>query len=96
MCVSVCTRQRDERVEWLYSGAAGASVNREEYLLGKKIDRHVDPMLAEEEREKEVITTAPLINKMTKFMMIIYRLLASAQEHCSCLLIQQTQVLIWQ
>jgi hypothetical protein len=55
----VGTRQRDERVEWLYSGAAGASVNREEYLLGRKIDRHVDPMLAEEEREKEVITIAP-------------------------------------
>ena len=63
VCVSACTRQRDERVEWLYSGAAGASVNREEYLLGRKIDRHVDPMLAEEEREKEVIITAPLINK---------------------------------
>ena len=60
MCLFVC-RQRDERVEWLYSGAAGASVNREEYLLGRKIDRHVDPMLAEEEREKEVITAAPLI-----------------------------------
>ena len=50
-------------MEWLYSGAAGASVNREEYLLGRKIDRHVDPMLAEEEREKEVITIAPLINE---------------------------------
>ena len=59
VCVSVCIRQRDERVEWLYSGAAGASVNREEYLLGKKIDRHVDPMLAEEEREKEVIAPHP-------------------------------------
>ena len=62
--VCVCLyRQRDERVEWLYSGAAGASVNREEYLLGRKIDRHVDPMLAEEEREKEVIIPAPLISK---------------------------------
>ena len=50
-------------MEWLYSGAAGASVNREEYLLGRKIDRHVDPMLAEEEREKEVIIPAPLISK---------------------------------
>lgn len=62
MCVCVCVfvrRQRDERVEWLYSGAAGASVNREEYLLGRKIDRHVDPMLVEEEREKEVTTNAP-------------------------------------
>ena len=53
MC-SVCwLRKRDERVEWLYSGPAGG-VNREEYLLGKKIDRLVDPMLKDEEREKEV------------------------------------------
>ena len=59
VCVSF--RQREDRVEWLYSGAAGASVNREEYLLGKKIDRFVDPMLVEEEREKEVNITAPLI-----------------------------------
>ena len=46
-------RARDERVEWLYSGPAGG-VNREEYLLGRKIDRLVDPVLAEEEKEKEV------------------------------------------
>ena len=46
-------RARDERVEWLYSGPSGG-VNREEYLLGRKIDRLVDPVLAEEEREKEV------------------------------------------
>ena len=29
-------------------------MNREEYLLGKPIDKAVDPTLIEEEREKEV------------------------------------------
>lgn len=53
MCYAHAARARAERVEWLYSGPAGG-VNREEYLLGKKIDRLVDPVLAEEEREKEV------------------------------------------
>lgn len=37
----------------MYSGPA-SSVDREEYLLGKKIDRQVDPTLAEDTREKEV------------------------------------------
>ena len=40
-------------MEWLYSGPA-STVNREEYLLGKKIDKFVDPTLTEEAREKEV------------------------------------------
>lgn len=40
-------------MEWLYRGP-GSSVNREEYLLGKKIDKMVDPTLVEEEREREV------------------------------------------
>ncbi len=48
-----CPRKRSERVDWLYSGP-GSSVNREEYLLGKRIDKAVDPTLVEEEREKEV------------------------------------------
>lgn len=46
-------RKKETRVDWLYSGPA-SSVNREEYLLGKKIDRLVDPTLAEANREKEV------------------------------------------
>ena len=46
-------RKKDECVEWLYRGP-GSSVNREEYLLGKKIDKAVDPTLVEEEREREV------------------------------------------
>ncbi len=49
-------RQKDSRVEWLYSGPA-STVNREEYLLGKKIDKFVDPTLTEEAREKEVMFT---------------------------------------
>ena len=40
-------------MDWLYSGPA-SSVNREEYLLGKKIDKQIDPTLAEDAREKEV------------------------------------------
>ena len=52
-CVFCVCRKREDRVEWLYSGPA-SNDNREEYLLGRKIDRLVDPMLAEEEREKEV------------------------------------------
>ena len=46
-------RARDERVDWLYRGP-GATTNNEEYLLGKKIDKAIDPTLIEEEREKEV------------------------------------------
>lgn len=45
-------RAKDERVDWLYSGPG--TVNREEYLLGKRIDKLVDPTVAEEEREEQV------------------------------------------
>lgn len=41
-----------ERVDWLYRGPI--ATNREEYLLGKRIDKSVDQTLIEEEREKEV------------------------------------------
>ena len=46
-------RKKDDRVDWMYAGVAG-HVDREEYLLGKRIDRQIDPLLASEEREKEV------------------------------------------
>lgn len=52
-------RAKDERVDWLYSGPG--TVNREEYLLGKRIDKLVDPTLAEEEREEQVGSTASLL-----------------------------------
>lgn len=51
-------KQKDDRVDWLYSGP-GSSVNREEYLLGRKIDRLVDPTLAAEEREKQALASGP-------------------------------------
>lgn len=51
-CV-ILIRKKDSRVDWLYSGPA-AAVNREEYLLGKKIDKGMDPTLQDAEREKEV------------------------------------------
>ena len=41
-------------MEWLYSSPASL-VDREQYLLGKKIDRQVDPLLASEDREKQVV-----------------------------------------
>lgn len=52
---NVCfvARQKESRVDWMYSGPA-STVDREEYLLGKKIDKYVDPTLTEEAREKEV------------------------------------------
>ena len=49
--LSYC-RARDERVDWLYRGPS--TTNREEYLLGKRIDKSIDPTLIEDEREKEV------------------------------------------
>ena len=52
--VTLFHRAKAERVDWLYSGHA-SMVNREEYLLGKKIDKMVDPLLMESEREKQVL-----------------------------------------
>ena len=49
--LSYC-RAREERVDWLYRGPS--TTNREEYLLGKRIDKSIDPTLIEDEREKEV------------------------------------------
>jgi hypothetical protein len=40
-------------MDWLYSSPA-SQVDREQYLLGKKIDRQVDPLLASEDRERQV------------------------------------------
>ena len=38
-------------MEWLYSKP---QVDREQYLLGRKIDKSVDPLLASDEKEKQV------------------------------------------
>ena len=47
---AIIHRKRDERVDWLYGGPSHG-LNREEYLLGKRIDHLTDPMLKEEEKE---------------------------------------------
>lgn len=44
-------------MDWLRAN----EVDREQYLLGKKIDRQVDPLLASEDREREVRQLLPLI-----------------------------------
>ena len=40
-------------MDWIYRSPA-SQVDREQYLLGKKIDRQVDPLLASEDRERQV------------------------------------------
>ena len=52
-------RKRTERLEWMYKGAIGVSTEseREEYLLGKPIDRQVDALIQEKEKEEEMIKT---------------------------------------
>ena len=56
-------RARDERVDWLYKGPG--TVNRDEYLLGKPIDKAVDPTLIEEEREKQVYNSTNMCSGYT-------------------------------
>lgn len=51
-------KKRDHRVEWLYS-TVGATANREEYLLGKRVDKHVDPLLQDQERESQALESGP-------------------------------------
>ena len=40
-------------MDWIYKSPA-SQVDREQYLLGKKIDRQVDPLLASDDRERQV------------------------------------------
>ena len=45
----VCaSRKKGERLDWMYSAAAG-QVDHEMYLLGKPVDKAVDPMAQENE-----------------------------------------------
>lgn len=37
-------------MDWLRTN----EVDREQYLLGRKVDRQVDPLLASEDRERQV------------------------------------------
>lgn len=48
-------REKAGRMEWLRAN----EVDREQYLLGKKIDRQVDPLLASEDREREALASGP-------------------------------------
>lgn len=48
-CVLTCRKKEGSR-DWLCSN----QVNHEQYLLGKRIDRQVDPLLASEDRERQV------------------------------------------
>ena len=45
-------------MNWIYE-APGDNINREEYLLGKKVDKYVDPSLQAAEREKHLLATTP-------------------------------------
>ena len=46
------------KMNWIYE-APGDSINREEYLLGKKVDKYVDPSLQAAEKEKHLLATTP-------------------------------------
>ena len=41
-------RKKGERLDWMYAAAAG-QVDHEMYLLGKPVDKAVDPMAQENE-----------------------------------------------
>ena len=45
-------------MNWIYE-ARGDSINHEDYLLGKRVDKYVDPTLQAAEREKHLLTTTP-------------------------------------
>ena len=44
----VCIRKKGERLDWMYAAAAG-QVDHELYLLGKTVDKAVDPMAQDNE-----------------------------------------------
>lgn len=46
------------KMNWIYE-APGDNINREDYLLGKKVDKYVDPTLQAAEREKHLLATTP-------------------------------------
>jgi len=46
------------KMNWIYE-APGDRINREEYLLGKKVDKYIDPTLQAAEREKHLLATTP-------------------------------------
>ena len=42
-------RKKGERVDWMYAAAGSNQVDHELYLLGKPVDKAVDPMAQENE-----------------------------------------------
>ncbi|KAI6647603.1 Pre-mRNA-splicing factor CWC25-like [Oopsacas minuta] len=56
---SGAVRKKTQRLEWMYKGAIGVTTEseREEYLLGKPIDRQVDVLIQEREKEEEELKT---------------------------------------
>lgn len=48
-------RKKEGSRDWLCSN----QVNHEQYLLGKRIDRQVDPLLASEDRERQALASGP-------------------------------------
>lgn len=44
-------KKKGERLDWMYAAAAGAQVDHELYLLGRPVDKAVDPMAQENEED---------------------------------------------
>jgi len=47
-------KKKGERLDWMYAAAGGNQVDRELYLLGKPVDKAVDPMEQGKEEEMTV------------------------------------------
>ena len=47
-------RKKSDRLEWMYSAPGHSGVNREEYLLGKAIDKAVDPLATNDEKVNHI------------------------------------------
>lgn len=58
MAVDAGLKQRSDRLEWMYRGPV-ATVDREAYLMGKKIDKAVDQGLQAAEQEREALASGP-------------------------------------
>ena len=43
-------RKKSDRLEWMYSAPGHSGVNHEDYLLGKAIDKAVDPLATNDEK----------------------------------------------
>ena len=58
MAVDAGLKQRSDRLEWMYRGPM-TTVDRDAYLLGKKIDKAVDRGLQAAEQEQEALASGP-------------------------------------